>query len=166
MTNRLRWTMTILTLSALAVGSATFIHAIERVVHAHAQTGLVQKELDTQEQNIAWLRQEAPQVEMWRDMARLCRRVRLGPEGWQSYPVSISRDLPWEEVSQSLLIASNARPRPGDYWFQPVSLRVACADVPQSTTLDGKNVEKQTIRSGKELYHLNFQGHFLVPTRN
>ncbi len=166
MTNRQRWTMTILTLSALAVGSIALVQAFGRIAHSHARTAVVLKELDTLEQSIARLRREAPQIQMWRDIASLCRRVRLEPEGWHSYPVFISRDLPWEEVAQSLLIASNALPRPGEYWFQPLSMRVARADAPQSTPLDGENAEKQPLSSRTERYNLNFQGHFLTPTHN
>lgn len=166
MTNRLRWTMTLLTLSALALGSATLVQAIERLMHAHARTNIVRSELDALEQNVARLREEAPHVEMWRDTARLCRRVGLVPEGWQSYPVSISRDLAWQDVAQTLLIASNALPRPGGYWFQPLSLRVARADVPRSSSRDGDQTGEQAPRPGAELYHLDFQGHFLVPARN
>ena len=166
MTNTLRWTMTLLALAALALGSTVLTQAIERLVYTHARTNVARQEVDSLRQRVARLREQAPHVEMWRETARLCRREGLLPDGWRSYPVSISRDLPWQDVAQTLLIASNALPRPGGYWFQPMTLRVARADVPRSPTRDGDKAGEQPVRPGAELFHIDFQGHFLVPTRN
>lgn len=165
MTNRLRWVTTLLTLSALALGSAALVQAIDRVVHAHVRTHVALTEIATLERSVARLREEAQRVGMWRETARLCRNVRLEPAGWQSYPVSISRDMPWEDVAQSLLIASNAMPRPGGYYFQPVKLRAARANTPQSAMQDETSSASQSPQTDEDLYHLNFQGHFLVPSR-
>ncbi len=158
MSTRSHWLLTLTAVVALTAGGVYFADALQRALSAGAMAAVLQQETSELETRIAAARLEQPRIAMWRDTAAEVRQIGLEPQNWRIYPVSISRVLPWEDVAGVVLIASNALPRPGDYWFQPSMLRVLRVDQPSS--------EEQSADQEPERYDMHFEGHFLIPERN
>lgn len=164
MATNARWLPTILIVIALVAGTWYFTDGLRRAMRAGAQATVLQREINALKQNIAQARDEQPRIAAWRETAALVRRAGLEPEQWRTYPVAIARDLAWEDVAGVILIASNALPRPGDYWFQPATLRVVRAS--QDAAPEHAATPPQNTGPGSDRYDLHFQGHFLIQERN
>ncbi len=164
MSSRARWLLTLTAVVALGAGAACFADALQRALRAGAQAAVLQREADGLEQALALAREEQPKIATWRQAAELARQAGLEPRKWRTYPVTISRDLAWEDVAGVVLIASNALPRPGEYWFQPATLRVVRAE--QAAPPRPSDAPVQAGTQAPERYDMHFEGHFLIPERN
>lgn len=151
--------ITLILLAALGTAGTFFFLGLNRTIEQSARVDILRQELRLLEQGIAQNRDQEANARAWRDLARTAEAMGLRPNAWHAYPVTISRDLAWDDLATVILIASNAAPRPGAYWFQPSLLQVVRVE----TELQDPEQPPARQQADTERYSLRFEGHFLIP---
>lgn len=150
--------MTLIAALALCGAVVFFCTIFDRFEMATSETSVLQREVQSLQYAINQTRHKQKKVREWKGLLEAAEQAGLSQKGWRTYPVSVSRELTWDELSTLILIASNGKPRGGAYWFQPELLRVV-----RVMTEEGK--DSQAKKSGppeEKHYRVRLKGDFLV----
>jgi len=152
------WIVTLGTAVALCAAVVFFCNIFDRFEMAASKGGVLQREVQSLEYAIDQARHKQKKVQEWKGLLKAAQKAGLSQNGWRTYPVSVSRELTWDELSTLILIASNGKPRGDAYWFQPELLRVV-----RVVTDEGKNnQDNESGQSEEKRYRVRLKGDFQV----
>ena len=152
------WIVTLAAVLALCVAAVFFCRMFDRFEMAASKGGVLQHEVQSLEHAIEQARHKQESVREWKGLLEAAQKAGLTQKGWRTYPVSVSRELTWDELSTLILLASNGKPRGDAYWFQPELLRVV-------RVVTGEGKDKQNKESGQpeeKRYRVRLKGDFLI----
>ena len=155
------WLATAVVLIAFSLAAFLFCREFERFEMAAAKTSVMQRENRSYEAAIRQSRERMDAVHEWRGLLQAAESAGLDKDDWQNFPVSVSRELTWDELSSVVLIASNGKPRGDEYWFQPEMLRVVRVESERAKAgVDGNGAD-----TGEKRYRVRLKGQFIIPVR-
>jgi outer membrane murein-binding lipoprotein Lpp len=160
MKTKFSFALTLVAVAALAASAVYCLRGLDRFVMTGAEVRVLNSEVRSLESAIDQAKRKQARVAEWKALLEEARRAGLRQDRWRTYPVSVSRELTWEELSTLVLIASNGRPRGDEYWFQPELLRV----VRVMNTSGDANDRAQSGEGSPEMYRVRLKGDFLIST--
>ena len=130
----------------------------DRFEMATSKAAVLRHEVRSLESAIEQTRHKQNAVREWKGLLDAAQKAGLSQKGWRTYPVSVSRELTWDELSTLILIASNGKPRGDAYWFQPELLRVV------RVVTDGEktNQDRASDQPEAKRYRVRLKGDFLI----
>jgi len=152
------WIVTLVAALALSAAAVLYCRMLDRFEMAASKVGVLRHEVHSLESAIEQTRHTQNAVREWKGLLDAAQQAGLSQKGWRTYPVSVSRELTWDELSTLILIASNGKPRGDAYWFQPELLRVVRV-VTGGEKNEQDNASKQ---SHEKRYRVRLKGDFLI----
>ncbi len=131
-------------LGGLVAGALFCGRSFEAALLQSTRAAATERETILLTQGIAELKQQAPEIQTWRNL--LAQAAPLDPTRLRRYAITVARETSWEETAALLLVVSNAHPRPGGYRFDPGHLKIARVSTDDNAT---------------ERYQLELTGQFL-----
>ncbi len=150
--------MTLAAALTLCAAAVFFCRSFDRFETAASQNGVLQREVQSLEYAIEQTRHKQEAVQEWKGMLAAARDAGLTQKKWRTYPVSVSRELTWDELSTLILIASNGKPRGDDYWFQPELLRVVRVATDEKNNAPDASSDHPVAKH----YRARLKGDFLI----
>ncbi|HKK31983.1 MAG TPA: hypothetical protein VJ934_00270 [Desulfomicrobiaceae bacterium] len=160
MKTKFSWVLTLIAAAALTASAVYCLHGLDRFLMSGAQVRVLGSEVRSLENAIDQAKRKQARVAEWKALLEEARRAGLRQDRWRTYPVSVSRELTWEELSTLVLIASNGKPRGDEYWFQPELLRV----VRVMNESRGTEEQRKPGEALPEMYRVRLKGDFLIST--
>lgn len=157
------WLASGIVVMAFTLAVFFFCREFDRFEMAAARTAAIQRENRSYALAIRQIRERMDAVRQWQGLLKAADEAGLDQDEWQTFPVSVSRELTWGELVSIVLIASNGKPRGNEYWFQPEMLRVVRVESESGDRDAGER--SMDTNKGEKRYRVRLKGQFIIPVR-
>jgi len=167
----MRWLVSIVVCVAFAAGAVLLFQSLAEYNTAKNQLVAFQQERGDYEGIARRYDEEERKVAVVNSLWDELQSVKLKPEDWTRFPLSVSKALDWKDVERLLVLASNHLKDTPGYYFKPETIRLARVVLTQ----DGQPVTPGSEAPATEMgvqseallpvqkYDTTIRGTFLIP---